>query len=145
MKITEFVKDKKVSTISSSARSSRGRYSIGIVNSPRNGKRVTFSASLSADLKLEEKVYVTSFADDGFVLIGATPFCEASVEYKLSGEGKKISYSAGLVTYLAETFDLDYSSCVSKSFVEIELDPSVSMAVVRFLDATDGAESEMES
>ena len=88
---------------------------------------------------------MTSFADDGFVLIGATPFCEASVEYKLSGEGKKISYSAGLVTYLAETFDLDYSSCVSKSFVEIELDPSVSMAVVRFLDATDGAESEMES
>ena len=128
------ISGKTATPITPVTHASRGKYSVGIVCSAKNGKRVTFTSALSERLKLKDSIYVTAYTDDGFIVIGATPYNEQSSEFKLSGENKKISYSAELVHFLIEAFNLDYSNCVSKSYGDIVFnnDPNSPMAILNF-------------
>lgn len=128
------VSGKIATPITPVAHTSRGKYSVGIVCSANNGKRVTFTAALSEKLNLKDKVYITAYVKDGFIVIGSTPYNELSSEFKLSGEGKKISYSAELVHYLIDAFNLAYDNCVSRSFSDIVFnnDPNIPMAILNF-------------
>lgn len=128
------VNGKIATPITPSTHTASGKYSVGIVCSENNGKRVTFTAALASHLKLQNVVYITAYADDGFIVIGATPYSDFSSSYKLSGKDKKIAYASDLVHYLIDAFHLDYSTCVSKSFGQIIFnnDPDTPMAILRF-------------
>ncbi len=128
------VSGKTATPITPSARTRRSKYSVTIVCSKRNGKRVTFTAALAARLKLTDTIYVTAYADDRFIVLGATPFNESSTAFNLSGDDMKMAYSSGLVHFLIETFRLEYGGHVSKCFGDISFndDPDAPMAMLKF-------------
>ena len=103
-------------------------YSVGIVNSKYNGKRV----SLSSKLELSDTAAFMPIAEDRVLLIGKSlSFCEPIVG-KLSGGDKKFCYNSGLVLTLTEEFGLDFSSCTSKSYnkIQIQKDESGEMIAI---------------
>lgn len=118
------------------------KYSMGVVNSKNNGKRLTFSKALSARLGLTETVHMIPVMDDGVLLVakelpGNTVSCGS-----LSGEEKKICYSAQLVELLTKVFKLDFSEHVSRSFgdVQFETHGDLTIAVITMLhNASDEA------
>ena len=113
--------------------SSGNTYSVGIVNSFDNGKRVSISKGLSKKLALTDTVAVLPMAEDGVVLFAkALPFAAAST-VKLSGKDKKIAYSAPLVQMLTLAFGLDFSVRTSMAFNEVEFEDldGVTVAAVR--------------
>ena len=96
-------------------------YSVGIVNSKYNGKRVSLSKALSSKLELSDTAAFMPIAEDRVLLIGKSlSFCEPIVG-KLSGGDKKFCYNSGLVLTLTEEFGLDFSSCTSKSYSKIQI------------------------
>ena len=113
------INNKKATIIPSAVRTSHGKYSVGIVCSEKNGKRVTLTSALAKRLKLDDKVFVTAYIDDGFIMFSPSALNGYSLEVHLMGTDKKIAYNAGLVHFLIDNFNLDYSSCVSKSFSDI--------------------------
>lgn len=134
-KFNSIINNKAASAISHSAScSGRGKYSFGIVCSDQNGKRVTLTSSFASRINLEDEMFVTSYADYGFIVISPTKLNESSAKYKLAGNDKKIAYNSGLVHYLRDTFALDFEGHVSRSYDNIEFnnDPDNPMAVVIF-------------
>ena len=109
---------------------SRGncRYSFGIVNSPNNGKRLSFSKALAEKISLDKCAHITPLAEDGKILVAGSKIFE-SYECNLRGDDKKISYCAGVVETLTEIFSLDFSQHVSMSFNNIEFDEHEGVAV----------------
>ncbi len=139
------ISGKKATPITPSARTGRSKYSVTIVCSKRNGKRVTFTSALATRLKLIDTVFVTAYANDGFIVLGATPFNESSSAFSLSGDDMKIAYSSALVHFLIETFHLEYGGHVSKSFGDISFndDPDAPMAMLKFPTPSISIESEV--
>ena len=105
-----------------------GKYSFGIVNSKRNGKRLSFSKALVAKLELEDTAYITPVKEDGVIILAGTRLFDC-YSCDLRGDGKKISYCAGVVETLTEIFSLDFSQHVSMSFNNIEFDEHEGVAV----------------
>ena len=128
------ISGKTAPAIPQAARSSRGKYSLGIVCSERNGKRLTLTASLAKALKLRDVLYVTAYADDGIIILSPVAINGQSVETALKGDDGKISYNAGLVHFLINTFKLDYHGVVSKAFHDFAFnnDPNNPMAILTF-------------
>ena len=141
---------KTATAIPHAARSSRGKYSLGIVCSEKNGKRLTLTASLAKALKLDDTLFITAYADDGIIILSPVAINEQSVETVLKGDDGKISYNAGLVHFLINTFKLDYHGVVSKAFHDFKFnnDPNNPMAILTFPkahadnDTTEEAEDE---
>ena len=136
---------KTATIIPRAARSSRGKYSLGIVCSEKNGKRLTLTASLSEALTLEDKLFITAYADDGIIILSPCAINEYSVETALKGEegkGGKISYNAGLVRFIIDAFKLDYKGIVSKTFHNFTFnnDPNNPMAILTFPKVSDTAD-----
>jgi hypothetical protein len=125
---------KTATTIPQAARSSRGKYSLGIVCSEKNGKRITLTASLAKALKLNDVLYITAYADDSIIILSSSAINEHSVETMLKGDDGKISYNAGLVHFLINTFTLNYQNTVSKAFHDFSFndDPNNPMAILTF-------------
>lgn len=128
------VENKAATAIDGSINTGHGKYSVGIVCSKNNGKRVTLTAALSTKLKLKDALFVTAYAEDGVVFLGNSPLNKSSVKVTLSGEDKKIAYNSDLVHFLIKTFNLDFSHCVSRSFTDIVFndDAEAPMAVLNF-------------
>ena len=129
-----------VTTINSSGNT----YSVGIVNSFDNGKRVTISKSLAKKLVLTDTVSVLPMTDDGVVLFAKELPFTATSTVKLSGKDKKIIYSAPLVQMLTSAFGLDFSARTSMAFNEVEFEDlnGVTVAAVRIYNkATDSAQN----
>ena len=145
--IYQNLNDKTATTIPQASRSSRGKYSLGIVCSEKNGKRITLTASLANFLKLSDKVFVTVYADDNIIILSPTAINEYSVEAKLNGDEGKIAYNAGLVHFLIDTFKLDYQNTVSKAFHDFSFndDPNNPMAILTFPKAQANNETTEEA
>ena len=97
------------------------KFSFGIVNSKRNGKRLSFSKALVAKLELEDTVYITPVKEDGVIILAGTRLFDC-YSCDLRGDDKKISYSSGVVEALTEIFGLTFGKHVSMSFNSIEFD-----------------------
>ena len=97
-------------------------YSLGVVNSEGNGKRIVFSKALARKLQLEDSVDIVPLKDKGVVLVAKELSSKKAIQCKLSGKDRKICYSAGLVQLLIETFEVDYGEHVSRSFRDVEFD-----------------------
>lgn len=93
--------------------------SISIVNC-NNGKRLTLSASLFEELGQPETVKCAVDTEDKY-LIMASDIDSVTMEYKVSNKGKGIIYNSALVSYIAESFSLDFSGKTSMSFNKIKL------------------------
>lgn len=117
-------------------------YSVGIVNSHDNGKRMTVSKGLAKKLDLTATLDVLPLPDDGVLLMSKElPFAATST-VKLSGREKKVAYSAPLVQMLTSMFSLDFTARTSMAFNEVEFDDlnGVLVAAVRIFNkaTTDG-------
>lgn len=128
------ISTKTATTIPQTARSSRGKYSLGIVCSEKNGKRLTLTASLVKALKLDDTLFITAYANDGIIILSSVAINECSLETNLKGDDGKISYNAGLVHFLINTFKLNYQNTVSKTFHDFSFndDPNNPMAILTF-------------
>ena len=141
------ISSKKATAIPSTARRSRGKYSFGIVCSERNGKRITLTASLSQALRLDDTLFITAYADDSIIILSPAAINECSLETNLKGDDGKISYNAGLVHFLINTFKLDYQGIVSKVFHDFTFndDPNNPMAILTFPKAQANNETSEEA
>ena len=104
------------------------KYSVSIVNNI-NGKRVTLSKALSANLSLSTSAHFLPIEETGLLLISSAPIGNKSSCCSLSGADKKICYNASLVKMLTDMFELDFSDKTSCSFSEITIDNSTSNTV----------------
>ncbi len=99
-----------------------GKHSLSIVNNI-NGKRITLSKTLSADLNVTDEVYFLPVPSENTLIVSSKSISSKSASCPTSGQdGKKICYAAGVVKMITETFALDYSNVTSLSFNNIGFD-----------------------
>lgn len=96
---------------------SKGKPSVGIVNSATNGKRLSFSKALVTTLELEDVAEIALIPSEGCILVAKKLPIENVLKCKFSPKdtGKKISYNTGAVEAITETFELNFSNHVSIS------------------------------
>ncbi len=118
---TTCLADAKATIIPTTAQTRRGggKYSVNLVCAKRNRKSLTVSKKLAEELALTTGVYITVYAENGWIALSPAAIDEDSVSYSFSNEKDRIVYNAALVHFLAETFDLDYENCTSHSFSNI--------------------------
>ena len=131
----------------SGSKSGRGKYSVGIVCSEQNGKRISITASLASKLNIDSEMFITSYASNGFIVLSSSKLNEQSVKYTVKGKDKKIAYNASLVHYLIDNFHLNFEGHVSRSFDNIEFnnDPENPMAMVIFFTPDNTEECEVNA
>ncbi len=131
----------------SSSKSGRGKYSVGIVCSEKNGKRISLTASLASKLNIDSEMFITSYGSNGFIVLSSSKLNEQSVQYTVKGKDKKIAYNASLVHYLIDTFNLNFEGHVSRSFdnIQFNTDPTNPMAMVIFLVPDNTEEGEVNA
>ena len=95
--------------------------SFSIVNNI-NGKRLSFSKTLSKTIDLADKVYILPVPEQGKLLLANAPISTKASIGNVSGKDKKICYSASLVNVITTAFRLDFSDKTSMSFSDIEYD-----------------------
>jgi hypothetical protein len=128
------ISNKEATTPTRSVRARRGKYSVGIVCSSKNGKRVTLSALLAEKLKLDDTVFFTVYREDRLAIISSHSLNSASFEATLKGKGMKIAYKSSLVHFLIDTFEMDFGPHVSTVFHDIVFndDPDDPQAILSF-------------
>jgi hypothetical protein len=111
----KFIKPKAVSN-ACTAKSPAGVCTV--VNSKKNGKRVTFARDIMDCLGNPETVEVC-FTEDGIAVGKKLP--ENGVEFNVKKIGNKGGiYSSQIVQEITEVFDLDFENRVSITFTEAE-------------------------
>lgn len=115
-----------------------GKFSVNIVCARGNRKSITLTKKLAEQLNLGSTVFVTIYGDDGLIVLSSTAINEYSAECKFSNTKDYIVYNAQLVHFIADTFDLDYTSRTSMSFSEVSFGVinNVQSAVVMIKNAT---------
>ena len=117
-KLFEAAKTAEVQLVSASG---SGKYTISVVNSNGNGKRITLSKALVEKLDLDGSVSMLPLQGEGVLMVAKElPFASASTIELTSSDGR-IAYHAGAVKLLVDTFNLDYSGGkTSMSFNDVE-------------------------
>jgi hypothetical protein len=97
-----------------------GTYGISVVNSRRNGMRVSLTQMLHKSLGSPKSL---EFAIDGnYLYIGAEiPYSTQSVPFS-TGIGTNIIYNRGFVNFLTKRFGLDFTQRTSISFRDITIE-----------------------
>ena len=118
-----------------------GKYSVSIVNSSGNGKRVTLSKALVEKLQLEGTVDILPVPSENAVMMGKTLSFPCTSQIELNSADKRTAYHANAVKVIVEAFGLDYSNKTSMSFNDIEFAEidGVPIAVVNMPAAETGA------
>lgn len=114
--------------------SSSSRYSMGIVNTRSNGKRLTFSKSIADELGITDTAFAMPAEGERKLVVGQTlPFPEA-VKLTLKGDTKKICYHSQMVALLTDMFNIDFSTKTSRSFDNVTFDThdGVKVAIITF-------------
>ncbi|MBP3400428.1 MAG: hypothetical protein J6K70_01520 [Selenomonadales bacterium] len=139
--------EKMMAGVMPASAKANGKHSFGIVNSVNNGKRITISKSLSEALDLTDTIMLTINQEDRQVFIGKTLPAQQAVTGKLSGTGKKICYMTSIVTTLTKVFNINFSTCVSRTFTDIEIvdHNGITFAVINIPEAdTNTGDSEVD-
>lgn len=104
------------------SKQSKSKPSFGIVNSSTNGKRLTFSRAIVAELDLKDIAEIALIPTESCVLIASKLPIGNKLACKLSakGDSKKISYNAGAVEAITKAFELNFAEHVSASYDEVE-------------------------
>lgn len=116
-------------------RSGNALLSFGIVNSKRNGKRVTLSKSLTSAIEVDKSAAMLPIPDKGVLMIAkALPYKAASTVNLKNDGGGKVGYNSGMVALLTQTFGLNFTDHVSVSYSDIDvntLDNGTPVAIVK--------------
>lgn len=102
-----------------------GKMSLGIVNSSKNGKRLTFSKLLAQKVGLSDRAYLALAPSEECVLITGKAIADNVIECRFSNaeeDEKKISYNAGAVYAITEIYGLNFKKHVSVSYDEVTID-----------------------
>ena len=101
-------------------------YSFGIVNSKRNGKRITLSKSLSAALALESTIELIALPAEGVLLVSKAFPEGTALQCAIKGDSdeSRICYRTDVVKALVKDFNLDFSTRTSRSYSNITIDKS---------------------
>lgn len=108
-----------------------GKYSFGIINSHSNGKRITLSKALGQALMLDDTAEFILIPEDGVLMVSKAFPSGLAEPQKLNGDPRerRICYNADLVKGLTDTFKIDFSEHVSRSFFEITIEDHGGTAV----------------
>lgn len=100
--------------------SGSGKYSVSVVNSDGNGKRITLSKSLVEELGLDGHVSLIPLKHERVLMLAKTlPFPRAS-NIELTSKDKRTAYHAEAVKLIVTAFNLNYSGGkTSMSFSDI--------------------------
>ena len=114
----------KATRIPTTAQTRRGggKYSVNLVCAKGNRKSLTISKKLAEELALTTGVYITVYAETGWIALSSSAINDDSVSYSFSNDKDRIVYNAALVHFLAETFDLNYEKRTSYSFSNVTFD-----------------------
>lgn len=115
-KLTLTKPNSKSNSRGTGARTSRGMATI--VNSNKNGKRITFAKKLLEKLGISETVDV-SITRNGIVIGSKIPENAETFTLRTSGS-KGVIYSYSLAEEISAVFELDFSERVSMTFTEVE-------------------------
>lgn len=108
---------RKPTSKDSSKRNRSGAGVATIVNSEKNGKRISFPKNVLASLNISSQIYI-SFSADGIVICNTADDQFEAFTLKFSGS-KGIIYSYPLVKEITEIFGLDFSDKVCITFSDI--------------------------
>jgi hypothetical protein len=96
-----------------------GPLGIAVVNTTRNGARVSFTKALHE--ALDSPTTIQFVTDGDYLYLGQMiPHSTESVAFS-TGKGTNIIYARGFVNYLTSHFNLDFTACTSISFTDIEI------------------------
>lgn len=96
-----------------------GLYSLRIVNTSQNGRRIELSKSIVSTLELEDQVFVTMTENPVTLLFSKFPLDEKfSTAFSL--KNSRTIYASGVVQAVSKDAQLDYSNCTSHSFTSCE-------------------------
>lgn len=114
----------KVAEVRQVSATGSSKYSVSVVNSDGNGKRVALSKALFEKLQLEGSVCMLPLAEENVLLLAKEmPFPSTSKIELTSKKDPRIIYNADVVALLVKTFGLDYSNGrTSLSFNQIEFE-----------------------
>ncbi len=103
------------------------------VTNNENGKRVTLSQGLYKCLGCPDKLKF-GVSEEDRVVICSSDLPEATQSYNVSGKSKGIIYSSSLVKSITDAMDIDFTSCTSKTFRNVELEKinDVNVAFIQF-------------
>ena len=110
-----------------------GKYSISVVNSDGNGKRITLSKSLVEKLRLDGSVSVLPLGEEGALLMSKELSYPCTSEIELGSKDGRTAYNAEAVKMIVDDFGLDYSggrTSMSVSDIEFCQDDDAVVAVV---------------
>lgn len=99
-----------------------GKYSMGIVNSKSNGRRITLSKSIADKLQIENELFAMPAEGENKLVITKAKVFPNSVKLNASGEGKKTIYCGPLVELLTKMFALDFSKNVCKTYSNVSFE-----------------------
>ena len=111
-----------------------GKYSMGIVNSKSNGRRLTLSKSIADKLKIDDELFAMPAEGENKLVITKTKVFPNSVKLTACGEGKKTIYCGPLVELLTKMFNLDFSKHVSQTYSNVSFEEfkNEQVAVISF-------------
>lgn len=134
LSINDLIAMAEQSSISYVVSTGASKCSVSIVNSI-NGKRLSFSKALCKDVGLTDRVYLLPVAEQGKLLIANNAISSKASNGSLSGQEKKICYSAILVNMITNAFKLDFSNKTSMAFTDIEYDTvnGIKVAIVNIV------------
>lgn len=102
---------------------------MSIINSKKNGKRITLSKHLIQKLKVDKAINI-ALSSNAIVIASADAEIGNEFPFKVSGN-KVIIYSADLVNEITMHYGLDFSDCVSKTFYEVTYNKTSTHTVAR--------------
>ncbi len=121
-------------------RASNSRLSFGIVNSPRNGKRLRLSMGLASAVNVTKDAAMLPIPDEGLLMVAEKLSFDETRTVSLKNDSRsnaKISYNTDMVLLLTKVFNLDFTEHVSVSFNDVTLDTlsdGTPVALIRILD-----------
>ena len=119
--LNELIQMAEQDTNTAVIRSCASNCSMSIVYN-KNGKRISFSKSIVSQLGIVDEIYLLPVKEANTLILAAQSIGSKSSVATLTGDGKKICYSAQLCKALVETFALNYEHATSLSFREIKFD-----------------------
>ena len=125
----------------------RSKYSFGIVNTAKNGKRLFISKQLCEDIGLKEELFLLPSEVSGEIFVSGMSISDKCSQAPLKGEGKKLCYCAPIVKLLIDTFGLDFDGHTSMSFADISVEDlkGVKIARIRMRQPVTEVDSQVEN
>lgn len=111
--------------------SKAGQYSLRMVNTAQNGRRIELSKSIVSALELEDQVCITMTTNPVTLLFSKLPLDEEfSKSYPL--KNYRTIYASGIVQAVSKDAQLDYSNCSSRCFASSEKETYNGVPVIIF-------------